>query len=99
MTATKEANQPPNANGGRLSIAEVLAIFTATGGQPLKFSAYDGSTAGCNDAEMGLELTSPRGTTYLATARGNSASPGPTYRGTYSPTVCIPAIRMSCSKR
>lgn len=70
MTATKEANQPPNANGGRLSIAEVLAIFTATGGQPLKFSAYDGSTAGCNDAEMGLELTSPRGTTYLATAPG-----------------------------
>ncbi|WCS18144.1 class I SAM-dependent methyltransferase [Mycobacterium marinum] len=70
MTATKEANQPPNANDGRLSIAEVLAIFTATGGQPLKFSAYDGSTAGCNDAEMGLELTSPRGTTYLATAPG-----------------------------
>lgn len=70
MTATKEANQPPNANGGRLSIAEVLAIFTATGGQPLKFSAYDGSTAGCNDAELGLELTSPRGTTYLATAPG-----------------------------
>lgn len=30
---------------GRLSMAEILEIFTATGQHPLKFTAYDGSTA------------------------------------------------------
>ena len=38
---------------------------------PLKFTAYDGSSAGPDDAELGLELRSPRGTTYLATAPGD----------------------------
>jgi cyclopropane-fatty-acyl-phospholipid synthase len=51
-------------------MAEVLAIFTATGRHPLKFTAYDGSTAGTDDAELGLDLRSPRGATYLATAPG-----------------------------
>ncbi|KAA1249337.1 methyltransferase domain-containing protein [Mycobacterium simiae] len=51
-------------------MAEVLAIFAASGRQPLKFIAYDGSTAGSDDAQLGLELTSPRGATYLATAPG-----------------------------
>ena len=37
---------------------------------PLKFTAYDGSTAGPEDAELGLDLLTPRGTTYLATAPG-----------------------------
>lgn len=53
-----------------LSVAEVLAIFTAGGETPLKFTAYDGSSAGPDDAVLGLELTSPRGVTYLATAPG-----------------------------
>ena len=48
----------------------MLAIFTATGRQPLKFTAYDGSTAGNDDAALGLDLRSPRGATYLATAPG-----------------------------
>ncbi|ORB68093.1 SAM-dependent methyltransferase [Mycobacterium shinjukuense] len=51
-------------------MAEILAVFAASGRQPLKFIAYDGSTAGSEDAELGLELTSPRGATYLATAPG-----------------------------
>lgn len=55
---------------GKLSMAEVLAIFTATGQQPLKFTAYDGSTAGNEDAVLGLDLKTPRGATYLATAPG-----------------------------
>ena len=38
---------------------------------PLKFTAYDGSTAGPDDAELGLDLLTPRGTTYLATAPGD----------------------------
>jgi len=56
---------------GKLSLAEILEIFTAGGDLPLKFSAYDGSTAGPDDAELGLDLLSPRGTTYLATAPGD----------------------------
>ncbi|MCI4674332.1 class I SAM-dependent methyltransferase [Candidatus Mycolicibacterium alkanivorans] len=56
---------------GKLSLAEILEIFTAGDGLPLKFSAYDGSTAGPEDAELGLDLLTPRGTTYLATAPGD----------------------------
>ena len=66
MTTTRE----PQRTTGKLSMAEVLAIFTATGRHPLKFTAYDGSTAGTDDAELGLDLRSPRGATYLATAPG-----------------------------
>ena len=58
-----------HADQGRLSLAEVLEVFTA-GKLPLKFTAYDGSTSGPQDATVGLSLTSPRGTTYLATAPG-----------------------------
>ena len=57
------------APAGKLTLAEILEIFTA-GQLPLKFSAYDGSTAGPEDAELGLNLLTPRGTTYLATAPG-----------------------------
>lgn len=58
-----------NPTQGKLSLAEVLEVFT-TGKLPLKFSAYDGSTCGPPDAAIGLELKTPRGTTYLATAPG-----------------------------
>ena len=37
-------------------------------GAPLRFSAYDGSTAGRPDAQIGMRVTSPRGVSYLATA-------------------------------
>ncbi len=67
MTTTREAE---HTTLGKLNMAEVLAIFTATGGCPLKFTAYDGSSAGSEDAELGLDLCSPRGATYLATAPG-----------------------------
>ena len=67
MTTTGERNRATTA---RLSMAEVLEIFTATGQRPLKFTAYDGSIAGHDDAELGLDLRTPRGATYLATAPG-----------------------------
>jgi cyclopropane-fatty-acyl-phospholipid synthase len=54
----------------RLTLAEVLEIF-ASGRLPLKFTAYDGSSTGPDDAPLGLELLTPRGTTYLATAPGD----------------------------
>lgn len=55
---------------GRMTLAEVLETFT-DGQLPLKFQAYDGSSAGPEDAELGLNLLTPRGTTYLATAPGD----------------------------
>jgi cyclopropane fatty-acyl-phospholipid synthase-like methyltransferase len=65
MTTTKD-----RATTGKLSLAEILEIFAATGRHPLKFTAYDGSTAGNKDAALGLDLRTPRGATYLATAPG-----------------------------
>jgi cyclopropane-fatty-acyl-phospholipid synthase len=67
MTTTHE-HKPSGT--GKLTMAEVLAIFTTGGQQPLRFTAYDGSTAGPDDAVLGLDLRTPRGTTYLATAPG-----------------------------
>ncbi len=54
----------------KLTISEILEIL-ADGNVPLRFTAYDGSAAGPEDAEIGLNLKSPRGTTYLATAPGD----------------------------
>jgi cyclopropane-fatty-acyl-phospholipid synthase len=38
---------------------------------PVRFTAYDGSTAGRPDAPLGLHLATPRGTAFLATAPGS----------------------------
>jgi cyclopropane-fatty-acyl-phospholipid synthase len=40
-------------------------------GMPLRFTAYDGSTAGPADSELGLELVNQRGLAYLLTAPGD----------------------------
>ena len=55
----------------KLTLAEILEIFAAGDELPLKFTAYDGSSTGPADAELGLDLLTPRGTTYLATAPGD----------------------------
>jgi len=55
---------------GKLTLAQILEIL-AGGRLPLKFTAYDGSAAGPPDAPLGLDLKTPRGTTYLATGRGD----------------------------
>ena len=52
-----------------LSLAQILEIMLPSQ-QPLRFTAYDGSAAGPEDAALGLDLVNPRGTTYLATAPG-----------------------------
>jgi cyclopropane-fatty-acyl-phospholipid synthase len=67
MTTTKEARAHAPVNG-KLSLAQILAILTE--GSHLKFTAYDGSSAGPDDAALGLDLLTPRGTTFLATAPG-----------------------------
>src|SRR5690625_863493 len=56
---------------GRLSLAQVLEVLATDGRLPLRFTAYDGSSTGPDDAPMGLDLLTPRGTTYLATAPGD----------------------------
>ncbi|GAB3216700.1 class I SAM-dependent methyltransferase [Mycolicibacterium hippocampi] len=71
MTTFRErATDAADNSEGRLTLAEILEIFSA-GRLPLKFTAYDGSTAGPEDAVLGLDLRTPRGTTYLATAPGD----------------------------
>src|SRR6185436_6956115 len=69
MTTFRE-NTAQAAPARKLTLAEILEIFAA-GQLPVKFSAYDGSTAGPEDAPVGLDLKTPRGTTYLATAPGD----------------------------
>ena len=71
MTTFRERTDHSTPNSDRkLTLAEVLEIF-APGRMPLKFTAYDGSSAGPEDASFGLDLRTPRGTTYLATAPGD----------------------------
>ncbi|CAJ1510335.1 class I SAM-dependent methyltransferase [[Mycobacterium] holstebronense] len=68
MTIDSEQVRTPT---GRLSLAQVLETLATDGHLPLRFTAYDGSSAGPEDAPMGLDLLTPRGTTYLATAPGD----------------------------
>ena len=69
MTTFKEHGAHA-ATSGRLTLAEILEIFAA-GQLPLRFTAYDGSTLDPDDATLGLDLKTPRGTTYLATSPGD----------------------------
>ncbi len=62
-------NEPVRA--GRLTLAEIIDLLAAGEGLPLRFTAYDGSSTGPADARLGLDLLTPRGTTYLATAPGD----------------------------
>jgi cyclopropane-fatty-acyl-phospholipid synthase len=67
MTTTREHG---SAITDKLSLAQILAIFAESGQRPLKFTAYDGSSAGPDDAVLGVDLLTPRGTTYLVTSPG-----------------------------
>ncbi len=65
---TSEQQKTSATAPGRMSLAQILQ--TVLGGQvPLRFTAYDGSATGPEDA-LGFDLLAPRGTTYLATAPG-----------------------------
>ena len=55
----------------RLNLAEIVELLAAGGELPLRFTAYDGSSAGPADARLGIDLLTVRGTTYLATAPGD----------------------------
>ena len=45
----------PDVKQGKLTLAEILEVFTGNE-LPLKFTAYDGSSAGPDDAELGPGL-------------------------------------------
>ncbi|MDJ0359389.1 class I SAM-dependent methyltransferase [Rhodococcus sp. H29-C3] len=70
MTTLKEPTGSDASRTHKLTISEILELLS-DGNIPLRFSAYDGSAAGPEDARLGLKLKSPRGTTYLATAPGD----------------------------
>lgn len=62
--------ETPGAKGSMVTLGEIFtSLFGAEA--PLRFSAYDGSTAGRSDAEIGLRLATPRAASYLATAPGS----------------------------
>jgi len=54
-----------------LTLAGIVAQLAPDGELPLRFTAYDGSSAGPPDTPLGLDLLTPRGVTYLATAPGD----------------------------
>ena len=70
MTTFNDREADADAAAGRFTIAQVLEIL-AGGRLPVRFTAYDGSSAGPPDAPLGLDLLTPRGTNYLATGRGD----------------------------
>ncbi|MBC9735511.1 class I SAM-dependent methyltransferase [Nocardioides marmotae] len=53
-----------------ISIGDAVASLLRDG-MPVRFEAYDGSSAGPADAEIRLELTDPRGLAYIMTAPGD----------------------------
>lgn len=96
MTTTR---QPHRSRTGKLSMAEILEVFAATGRHPLKFTAYDGSTAGSEDAELGLICAVRAGPRIWRRRRASSAWPAPTWPATCRPMACIRVIRTGCSRR
>ncbi len=67
MTTLRTKNPSP---ASKLSLAEIVETVS-DGDIPLRFTAYDGSATGPENAPYGLHLSSSRGTTYLATAPGD----------------------------
>ena len=67
MTTSTERRAAPSAPD-KLSLARILEIMVA-GRLPLRFTAYDGSATGPEDA-LGFDLVNPNGAAYLATAPG-----------------------------
>ncbi|MBY4403191.1 class I SAM-dependent methyltransferase [Rhodococcus fascians] len=70
MTTFKDSGNRTVNGPQKLKISEILELIS-DGNIPLRFTAYDGSVAGPEDAKIGINLKSPRGTTYLATAPGD----------------------------
>jgi cyclopropane-fatty-acyl-phospholipid synthase len=55
---------------GKMTLAQIFEALMG-GRLTVRITAYDGSSAGPEDAEFGLHLATSRGTTYLVTAPGD----------------------------
>ncbi|MGK8554764.1 class I SAM-dependent methyltransferase [Nocardia gipuzkoensis] len=56
--------------GTKLSIAEIFETLVE-GDVPIRLTAYDGSAAGPENSQFALDIKTPRGINYLATAPGD----------------------------
>ncbi|WP_280263052.1 class I SAM-dependent methyltransferase [Nocardia wallacei] len=56
--------------GTRLTIAEIFETLV-DGEVPIRFTAYDGSSCGPEDSKYRLDIRTPRGINYIATAPGD----------------------------
>jgi cyclopropane-fatty-acyl-phospholipid synthase len=76
MTTSRERTRADHATARtlldppKMTLAEIVETI-AGGDLQVRITAYDGSTAGPEDAQYGLDLVTQRGTTYLATAPGD----------------------------
>ena len=67
MTQMKDLTTTPHS---RMSLAEMFESLLARP-VPVRFTAYDGSSSGPDDAEVTIELKNERGLAYLITAPGD----------------------------
>jgi cyclopropane-fatty-acyl-phospholipid synthase len=67
---TQMKDQPTTLAGTRLNLAEIFETLLA-GPAPIRFTAYDGSSYGPEDAQVGLDLKNERGLAYMVTAPGD----------------------------
>jgi cyclopropane-fatty-acyl-phospholipid synthase len=69
VTILKTSRAPGNGTQ-KLTMAQMIEAVSP-GGLPVRFTAFDGSVAGPDDAPYGLHLKTPRGASYIATAPGD----------------------------
>ncbi|WP_279102849.1 class I SAM-dependent methyltransferase [Gordonia bronchialis] len=71
MTTFKDSSSSGlEISSGKMTLAEIFESLMG-GNLKIRITAYDGSAAGPPDAKYGLNLKTPRGTTYLVTAPGD----------------------------
>ncbi|WP_024801065.1 class I SAM-dependent methyltransferase [Nocardia sp. BMG51109] len=70
MTTFKDRSDVFAELGTRLSIAEIFETLV-DGPVPIRFTAYDGSSCGPADSKYRLDIRTPRGINYIATAPGD----------------------------
>ncbi|MGW8813323.1 class I SAM-dependent methyltransferase [Gordonia terrae] len=71
MTTFKDSTPSSvDSHAGKMTLAEIFETLLG-GNLSIRITAYDGSSAGPADAQYGLDLKTPRGTTYLVTAPGD----------------------------
>ena len=83
---------------GRLTWRGILELFAANGELPLRLTAYDGSSAGPEDARLGLDLLTPQGTTTWPPPPAIWGWPGHMSRGPGDARV-HPGDPTNCSRR